>query len=100
MPEFTETPSIDSSMGYGRSQWQFSSQYQKLQAISGTTRKHSDRAAQSVQIQSDGNGSDTYAAAYINMTILAEGSLFVDKLRSMCSDRPIALVRENIGAVL
>lgn len=100
MPELTESPSIDSSIGYGRSQWQFSSQYQKLQAISGTTKKHSDRPAQSVQIQSDSNDSETYAAAYINMTLFAESSFFVDKLRSMCSDRPVASVRENVGAVL
>ncbi len=93
MPELTEV----SAIGYGRSQLQSSSQYQKLQAISGTTtRRQSDRPAQSIQAHSSDDGSATYAAAYINMTLLAEGSLFVDKLRSMCSDRPITIEPEPV----
>jgi hypothetical protein len=35
----------------------------------------------------------------MNMTLLSESSLFVDKLRSMCSDRPVVAIRENAGAV-
>jgi len=31
--------------------------------------------------------SETYLSAYENMTLLAESSMFVDKLRSMCGDR-------------
>ncbi|WP_434684311.1 hypothetical protein [Pseudanabaena minima] len=31
--------------------------------------------------------SEVYRSAYENMTLLAESSMFVDKLRSMCSDR-------------
>jgi hypothetical protein len=98
MPEFTENLTTDS----GRSHWQVSSQYQKLQAISGTTTKRqSDRQpAQALQAHSNGNHSPAYAAAYMNMTLLSEGSLFVDKLRSMCSDRPVASIRESVGTVL
>jgi hypothetical protein len=33
--------------------------------------------------------SDLYESAYANMTLLAETSIFVDKLRSMCSENPI-----------
>jgi len=33
--------------------------------------------------------SDIYRSAYENMTLLAESSMFVDKLRSMCSDRKV-----------
>lgn len=32
--------------------------------------------------------SQVYRSAYANMTLLAESSLFVDKLRSMCGDHP------------
>ncbi len=38
--------------------------------------------------------SEAYRSAYENMTLLAESSMFVDKLRSMCSDRLVLPVRE------
>jgi len=33
--------------------------------------------------------SEAYLSAYANMTLLAESSMFVDKLRSMCGDRVV-----------
>ena len=33
--------------------------------------------------------SEVYRSAYANMTLLAESSIFVDKLRSMCGDRVV-----------
>jgi len=33
--------------------------------------------------------SEVYRSAYENMTLLSESSMFVDKLRSMCSDRKV-----------
>lgn len=38
--------------------------------------------------------SEVYRSAYENMTLLAESSMFVDKLRSMCSDRLVLPVPE------
>jgi hypothetical protein len=38
--------------------------------------------------------SEVYRSAYENMTLLAEASIFVDKLRSMCSDRLVLSVPE------
>ncbi|MFM7886948.1 MAG: hypothetical protein ACKPCM_09710 [Pseudanabaena sp.] len=38
--------------------------------------------------------SEAYRSAYENMTLLAETSIFVDKLRSMCSDRLVLPVPE------
>jgi len=97
LPEFNEASASD----HGRSRLQSSSQYQKLQAISGTTRSQSARPAPTPQtLQAHSNGNDTYATAYMNMTLLSESSLFVDKLRSMCSDRPATSIRENVSAVL
>lgn len=40
--------------------------------------------------------SEAYRSAYENMTLLAETSIFVDKLRSMCSDRLVLPVPEFI----
>jgi hypothetical protein len=39
------------------------------------------------QTPSKSDYSQAYLAAYENMTLLAESSMFVDKLRSMCGDR-------------
>ena len=38
--------------------------------------------------------SEVYRSAYENMTLLSESSMFVDKLRSMCSDRLVLPVPE------
>jgi hypothetical protein len=40
--------------------------------------------------------SEAYRSAYENMTLLAETSIFVDKLRSMCSDRLVLPAPEFI----
>jgi|JFJP01.1.fsa_nt_gi hypothetical protein len=48
----------------------------------GTTTSPNDYADRS-QVEY----SETYRSAYENMTLLAEASIFVDKLRSMCGDR-------------
>ncbi len=48
------------------------------------------------------NYSETYRSAYANMTLLAESSMFVDKLRSMCSDRlvlPVPIISAEINKV-
>lgn len=95
-PKLIEASAID----HGHASLQYSLQYQKLQAISGTTRRQSDRPAPTPKtLQAHSNGNDTYATAYMNMTLLSESSLFVDKLRSMCSERPVVAIRENAGAV-
>lgn len=49
---------------------------------SGTT-----KSAKNYPADFKANYSETYRSAYANMTLLAESSMFVDKLRSMCSDR-------------
>jgi len=44
--------------------------------------------------------SEAYRSAYENMTLLAESSMFVDKLRSMCSDllvRPVPEITADIN---
>ncbi|MCY7334580.1 MAG: hypothetical protein LH649_18405 [Pseudanabaena sp. CAN_BIN31] len=46
--------------------------------------------------------SETYQSAYDNMTLLAESSMFVDKLRSMCGDRvvpPSSAIASNVDKV-
>ena len=46
--------------------------------------------------------SEVYRSAYENMTLRAESSMFVDKLRSMCSDRlvlPIPAIADDIDKV-
>jgi hypothetical protein len=46
--------------------------------------------------------SEIYRSAYTNMTLLAESSMFVDKLRSMCSDRlvsPVAAITSDPNKV-
>ena len=43
--------------------------------------------------------SEVYRSAYENMTLLAESSIFVDKLRSMCSDRIVLPVPEIISEI-
>ncbi len=43
---------------------------------------------------SEAEYSEVYRSAYENMTLLAESSMFVDKLRSMCSDRLVLPVPE------
>ena len=54
----------------------------RLNAPSGTTTSPHDYSTNS-QVEY----SETYRSAYENMTLLAEASIFVDKLRSMCGDR-------------
>ena len=51
---------------------------------SGTTMPHGYTNAKT---ELDPNYSEAYRSAYTNMTLLAETSMFVDKLRSMCGDR-------------
>ena len=43
--------------------------------------------------------SEVYRSAYENMTLLAESSIFVDKLRSMCSDRIVRPAPEIISEI-
>jgi hypothetical protein len=46
--------------------------------------------------------SEAYQSAYDNMTLLAESSMFVDKLRSMCGDRvvpPSSAIASNVNKV-
>ena len=46
--------------------------------------------------------SEIYRSAYANMTLLAESSMFVDKLRSMCSDRlvlPVPAIASDLDRV-
>ncbi len=51
---------------------------------SGTTVRHGYTNAKT---ELDPTYSEAYRSAYTNMTLLAETSMFVDKLRSMCGDR-------------
>ena len=47
--------------------------------------------------------SQAYLSAYENMALLAESSMFVDKLRSMCGDRlvlPVPEINSEIGAII
>ena len=59
---------------------------QKYPAVkpSGTT---ASQSYTNVQTDLDASYSEAYRSAYTNMTLLAETSMFVDKLRSMCGDR-------------
>ena len=66
-------------------------------APSGTTPP--TRANNSV---SNAEYSEVYRSAYASMTLLAETSMFVDKLRSMCSDRAVLAnpeISSNLGKV-
>jgi hypothetical protein len=48
---------------------------------------------------SEAEYSEVYRSAYENMTLLAESSMFVDKLRSMCSDRLVLPVPEIVSEI-
>ncbi len=61
----------------------------RLTTTSGTT-----AAAKIYPIISNAEYSEVYQSAYDNMTLLAESSMFVDKLRAMCSDRLVLPVPE------
>jgi hypothetical protein len=61
----------------------------RLTTTSGTT-----AAAKVYPDTSNPEYSEVYQSAYDNMTLLAESSMFVDKLRAMCSDRIVRLVPE------
>ncbi|GBO56612.1 hypothetical protein APA_4947 [Pseudanabaena sp. lw0831] len=72
----------------------------RLTTASGTT-----AAAKVYPTNSNTAYSEVYQSAYENMTLLAESSMFVDKLRAMCSDRLVLPVPEissnlNRGEVL
>jgi hypothetical protein len=54
----------------------------RLNTPSGTT-----AAAKVYPTTSNSEYSEVYQSAYDNMTLLAESSMFVDKLRAMCTDR-------------
>ena len=107
-----------SLVSYSQYTSKYNSQYNKLQSMSGTTMQLG-AASNSLKMNSDrdvlrngaesslSDDSSAYVAAYANMALLAEGSIFVDKLRSMCSDRPIIIEPEpvtpnhtSVGAVL
>ncbi|PZV11968.1 MAG: hypothetical protein DCF20_18620 [Pseudanabaena sp.] len=65
----------------------------RLTTPSGTT------APAKVYATSTREYSDVYRSAYENMTLLAENSMFVDKLRSMCSDHipiPVSRITSNL----
>ncbi|WP_103668675.1 hypothetical protein [Pseudanabaena sp. BC1403] len=66
----------------------------RLTTPSGTT-----AAAKVYPTASNTEYSEVFQSAYENMTLLAESSMFVDKLRAMCSDRlvlPIPEIRTNL----
>ncbi len=62
----------------------------RLTTSSGTT-----AAAKVYPTTSNTEYSEVYQSAYENMTLLAESSMFVDKLRAMCSDRLVFPVPET-----
>lgn len=61
----------------------------RLTTPAGTT-----AAAKVYPTTSNPEYSEVYQSAYENMTLLAESSMFVDKLRAMCSDRLVLPVPE------
>lgn len=61
----------------------------RLNTPSGTT-----AAAKVYSTTSNTEYSEAYQSAYENMTLLSESSMFVDKLRGMCSDRLVLPVPE------
>ena len=66
-------------------------------SLSGTT-----KSAKNYPVDFKANYSETYRSAYANMTLLAESSMFVDKLRSMCSDRlilPVPAIASDMDRV-
>lgn len=69
----------------------------RLTTPSGTT-----AAAQVYPTASNIEYSEVYQSAYENMTLLAESSMFVDKLRAMCGEylvRPIPEIRSELDNV-
>jgi len=64
----------------------------RLTTLSGTT-----APAKVYPPTSNAEYSEIYQSAYENMTLLAESSMFVDKLRSMCSDRIVLPVPEIVS---
>jgi hypothetical protein len=64
----------------------------RLTESSGTTTPPNDYSTRS-QVEY----SETYRSAYENMTLLAETSMFVDKLRAMCGDRQVLAEPEIIS---
>ncbi|MCA6504364.1 MAG: hypothetical protein IM585_04910 [Pseudanabaena sp. M135S2SP2A07QC] len=69
----------------------------RLTTPSGTT-----AAAKVYPSTSNTEYSKVYQSAYENMTLLAESSMFVDKLRAMCSDHlvlPIPEISSELGKV-
>ena len=69
----------------------------QLGAASNSLKMNSDRDVLRNGAESSlSDDSSAYVAAYANMALLAEGSIFVDKLRSMCSDRPIIIEPEPV----
>ncbi len=61
--------------------------YPSLTASPLGTTKPANKPAKNYPADFKTNYSEVYRSAYANMTLLAESSIFVDKLRSMCSDR-------------
>ena len=59
---------------------------------SGTT-----KSTQAYPLNQKVEYSEAYRSAYENMTLLAETSIFVDKLRSMCSDRLVLHVPDFVA---
>ncbi|TYQ31707.1 hypothetical protein [Pseudanabaena sp. UWO310] len=63
----------------------------RLSSPSGTS-----EPAKVYPVVAESEYSEVYRSAYENMTLLAETSLFVDKLRSMCGDRTFLNIAENL----
>jgi hypothetical protein len=67
-----------------------------------TTPSGTTAAAKVYPTTSNTEYSEVYQSAYENMTLLAESSMFVDKLRAMCSDHlvlPIPEISSELGKV-